>query len=444
MTSTPQEKLLYHGIRENAEYLNITKPRFFENKDMREVFSLDKEFYDKYKQIASKYQLWEIIRQTNNKELSEGKLDSIFDVDLNSYDKNWLKEHLEAWIELKTLHASVEDLVEYLNTTKADAENAKEVVQVAKDIILKRNNISLDDDLGLDFYDPISHEQSLLDTFPTGYPFLNDMLGGGFQKKTLVAFLGRIKIGKSIWLSNIAANAVKNGVNTVYVSFEMKDKKVVKRLGANLLDVRVDQYDEFSRNPSKIKSRFDRIGEDRLLSTPGSLTIKEYPASSVGVPDVERFLQKLEERKGEKLQLIVIDYINIMQDWHSPHSDNTYLKIKRIAEDLRAMATRNEWCVVTATQVTRDAFGSNDLSLSNVSESVGLLNTVDAMFGIIQDEMMKLGGDERRPKYLLKALALRDAEGTDSKQEFLIDYNFMRITQNLEAGTITDADFSNL
>ena len=42
----------------------------------------------------------------------------------------------------------------------------------------------------------------------------------------------------------------------------------------------------------------------------------------------------MEERKI-KLGCIVIDYINILSNFRNPNFENTYLKIKQIAEDLK-------------------------------------------------------------------------------------------------------------
>jgi hypothetical protein len=32
-----------------------------------------------------------------------------------------------------------------------------------------------------------------------------------------------------------------------------------------------------------------------------------------------------------------------MKNWRNPNTENSYSKIKQLAEDLRAMATRNNW-----------------------------------------------------------------------------------------------------
>lgn len=438
MLDVSQEKILYHALRKKIDFYNLTSPEYFNNNDIKTVFRLDKEFTLKYKNVPTKQQIFQIINQRNIKEITESKMDSIFDLDLNEYDNNWVDETIEFWLEYQTLITSVVDLSDYIQTTKVDSSNIKKFVQTAKDLIATRNNINLDFDLGLDFFDTNSHKQLLNDTFSSGYSFVDQCLGGGLQRKTLIVFAGKSKIGKSIWLSNLAVNAVRSGINTSYVSFELRDRGVIKRLGSNLLNIPISTYYSYAEQELNIKRKLETINLDALTAVPGKLIVKEYPASTIGVPDVERYLQKLEEAKGEKFELIVIDYINLMQDWRNPNSDSTYLKIKRIAEDLRAMATRNNWCIVTVTQVNRAAVNSSDLTIESISESMGIAHTADAVFGIMQDEMQKLENT-----YILKALALRDATTSEDRKHFHIDYEHMRITERMETGTYSNNSDSN-
>lgn len=156
----------------------------------------------------------------------------------------------------------------------------------------------------------------------------------------------------SIWLANIAANSVRLGYNTAVLSLEMRDRKLVKRLGANLLNVSMRDYAHTAEDKVMMKKRLAQVGYDSL-QVPGKLYVKEFPTSSAGVPDIERYLQKMEETKGIKFKVIILDYINILKNWRNPNSENMYMKIKQIAEDLRAMAMRNDWAIVTATQINR-------------------------------------------------------------------------------------------
>lgn len=78
-------------------------------------------------------------------------------------------------------------------------------------------------------------------------------------------------------------------------------------------------------------------------------------------------------------------------------------------------------------------FGSNDLSATNISESAALGHTVDAMFGIIQDELMHANRE-----YTLKLIANRDDGYKNARQKFLINYDLMRITQDSNSPMTTE------
>jgi len=433
MVSVHLEKIFYQYILQTKDYIPTVNERFFETEVLKESYKIAAEFYNKYGEAPTRKQIEELIKIRGLEEkITDKKLDIIYDVDLTTYDNDWLEENVEAWIEYKNLDGSVFDLMNYLQTTNVTPENVKDVVNNAKSIILERNNLDFKFDAGLDFFSPESHEQPVSDTFTTGYPYLDNVTGGGFSIKTLWVFLGQAKVGKSIWLANMAANSVKEGYNSAYISLEMRDRKVVKRLGANLLGISMNEYNQAATDQDLLKKKIANIGYE-TMKVPGKLFVKEYPTSTASVQDVERWLLKMEEIGGFKFKTVFIDYVNIMRNWRNPNSENTYMKIKQLAEDLRAMAMRNEWAVVTATQVNRDGFDSTDLSFGNVSESAALIHTIDAMFGIIQDPVMHT---ERT--YILKLMANRDDGHKNTKRKFNISYDFMRITEDPHSEMWTD------
>lgn len=433
MVATHLEKIFFHYLAERKELLAIVKPRFFESPDIRKIYEIVQEFTEKYSDVPTKAQVNELIKMKDLSQVLEpAKIDNIYEVNLKEYEEEWLKETAESWIEYKNLDLSVYDLLNFLKTTKVTTDNVKDVVQTAKNIITEKNNLQFSFDEGLDFFDPESHIQPLTDTFSSGIPMVDLVLGGGWYSKALFCFIGEMKIGKSIWLANVAANSVKLGYNTAVLSLEMRDRKLVKRLGANLLGITMKEYAGVADDKVLMKKKLSNLGYDSL-QVPGKLFVKEFPTSSAGVPDIERYLLKMEELKGIKFKVIVLDYINILKNWRNPNSENTYMKIKQIAEDLRAMAMRNNWAIVTATQINRSGFGSTDLSASNISESAALGHTVDAMFGIIQDEIMHANRE-----YILKLIANRDDGYKNARQKFLINYDLMRITQDMDSQMITE------
>lgn len=180
----------------------------------------------------------------------------------------------------------------------------------------------------------------------------------------------------SIWLANLAAQAVKLGYNSAVISLEMRDKHVVKRLGANMLGITMQEYAKLAEDQDLIKKKLSNIGYEDLKQ-PGKLWVKEYPTSSASTKDIERWLLKMEQLKGIKFKTVFIDYINILMNWRNPNSENMYLKIKQIAEDMRAMGTRNNWAIITLTQINRCLTLDTELETKN-----GIIQLKDAKEGM--------------------------------------------------------------
>jgi archaellum biogenesis ATPase FlaH len=425
MDLSHSENIILKNVICNPAYLETCKGEYFKNSGFQEIFYLAKKFWEKYREVPSQDQLKESVKLEGKEEkVQAGEIQAVFEVDLSKYQEDWLSETTELFIEYKNLVGSAVDGVKYIQSTPVTSDNIKEVVNTFKNIVIERNNIDFSFDQGLDFFHPDNHKQLTSTTFSTGFPFIDTVLGGGFSAKSLYVFMGMPKVGKSLWLGNLAAQAVKSGHNVAVISLEMNDRKYIKRLGANLLGIPVGEYSSTAEDEQRMKKKIQSMAYDNLRM-PGKLFVKEFPTSQASALDVERYLRKVEEQHGIKFKVVVIDYINIMKNWRNPNSENTYMKIKQIAEDIRGVAMSNQWAIVTATQTKQSEFDSTDLSISSASESSGLVATVDGLFGIIQDPMMYANRE-----YKLKLVANRDDGYKNAYKMFNVDYNYMRILEN--------------
>ena len=425
MDLTHSENVILRYILQNSPYLDTCKPDFFKNESLGIIFTGVKEFWDKYHEMPSAEQMVEAFKMKGGNMVDHSEIRSIYSIDLSKYEDIWLKETTEFFVEYKNLTKSAVDGLKYIQSTPVSSENIKTVIDTFKNIIVERNSINFSFDEGLDFFNPENHKQLTQNTFSSGFPFIDTVLGGGFSAKALYVFMGMPKVGKSLWLGNIAAQAVKTGHNVAVLSLEMSDRKYVKRMGANILGVPVSEYNKIADDEQAMKKKLGSMMYDNL-KVPGHLTIKEFPTSQASVNDIERYLKKMEEIKGIKFKVIVVDYINIMKNWRNANSENTYMKIKQIAEDLRGMAMQNNWSIITATQTKQGDFDASDLSINSAAESSGLVATVDGMFGIIQDPIMYANKE-----YKLKILANRDDGYKNAYKVFSVDYKYMRITEDV-------------
>lgn len=425
MDLTHSENIILRYILSRPDYLETCKSHFFKNEALGIVFESAKEFWDKYHDMPTSEQLVEAFKITGKGgDLKDSEIKAVYDIDLSKYEEDWLKETTEFFIEYKNLTKSAIDAVKYIQSTPVTSDNIKNVIDTFKNIVIERNNIDFAFDEGLDFFNPTSHKQYTSSTFSSGYPFIDTVLGGGFSAKALYVFMGMPKVGKSLWLGNLGAQAVKTGNNVAILSLEMTDRKYVKRVGANILGIPISEYSDSSNDDQLIKKKLSSVTYDNL-KVPGHLLIKEFPTSQASVNDIERYLRKVEEMRGIKFKVIIVDYINIMKNWRNPNSENTYMKIKQIAEDLRGMAMTNNWSIITATQTKQGDFDASDLSINSAAESSGLVATVDGMFGIIQDPIMYANKE-----YKLKILANRDDGYKNAHKIFNVDYRYMRISED--------------
>ena len=433
MNNEHVEPIWFCSIVSEPIYIESAKAIFFKDKRHQEAFKIVKSFWKKYSEIPTALQVKEVVKMLGLQDkLPETQVETLFSYNLTDYDPAWLKENTEAWIEWKNLEQSALDSITYIKSTPVNVENIKDVVNTFKSIIVDRNNLDFSFNLGLEFTDPSCHKQPKNSTFSSGYDFIDIALGGGFSAKSLYVFLGQPKVGKTLWLGNIAAQAIKSSNNVAVITLELSDRKYLKRIGSNLLDIKIGDYNNASEDSEFLKKKMRNLAFDNM-ATPGQLYIKEFGTSQASVLDIEKWLRKVEEVKGIKFKIVIIDYINIMKNYRNPNTENTYMKIKQIAEDLRAMGQSNHWAIVTATQTKQSEFDTTDLSMNSASESSGLVATVDGMFGIIQDPLMYTNNE-----YKLKVLANRDEGYKNAYRKFNVDYTYMRITEDQDSQIINE------
>jgi len=431
------EKIFFRLSLVKPKYLQSIKSGYYTSEEIDILSYLANKFYIKFHEAPGKEQL-KLLAQNSKKskeKITDGILDVIFGVDLDQYDDEWLTSTAESWIKWRTFDTSLTDTIEFIKTTKVTPENSDSIIQKVKGLINERNNITFNSDLGLNFFNPDDHDQKESEKVSSGYNFVDRVLSGGYDKGgNLVVYAGEQNIGKSIYLANDAANFVKMGVNTVVITAEMAAHKFVKRIGSNLLSIDINEYAEKAKNKDSIKRRLETVGDG--LTPPGQLFIKQMPTSQATVLDIDAYLTQVEEEHQVKIGAVVIDYINILANYRNPNSENTYLKIKQIAEDLRAMGQRHDWLIVTATQITRSGYNSSDITMTDIAESAGLSHTADVMFGIIQDDLMRASNE-----YWLKILKMRDGEGKGTKCQLNINWNYMRL---IETDNITNSNLHGI
>ena len=191
--------------------------------------------------------------------------------------------------------------------------------------------------------------------------------------------------GKSLGMCHMAAAALAQGRNVLYVTLEMAEERIAERIDANLLDIRIDKIKDLSQ--TDFQSRVEGISK----RTRGKLIVKEYPTAAAHVGHFRALLLELKLKKKFEPDIIYIDYLNICASsrFKGGSNINSYTLVKSIAEELRGLAVEANVPIVSATQTTRSGYGSSDVELTDTSESFGLPATADLMFALISTEELE-------------------------------------------------------
>jgi replicative DNA helicase len=216
----------------------------------------------------------------------------------------------------------------------------------------------------------------------------NKITKGGLPAKTLNIALAGTGVGKSLFMCHVAAGAMVQGKNVLYITLEMAEEKIAERIDANLLNVTLDDLmdlpkDMYDKKVARVKEKVT-----------GKLIIKEYPTASASVTHFRTLLNELNLKRSFVPDIIFVDYLNICCSSRikAGANINSYTYVKSIAEELRGLAVEYNVPIVSATQTTRSGFTSSDPGLEDTSESFGLPATADLMFALITSEDLEAMG----------------------------------------------------
>lgn len=305
-----------------------------------------------------------------------------------------------------------------------------DIIQKKKDISVCMENfqnimgISFDSDHGLDYFKDIGKVLEDLANpvarIPTGYPQFDRLIGGGipYDDVSLTVFMAQPGLGKSMMLSNLAANLLMRGQFPLIITLEMSEKMYFSRVNACMYNIEMQ----------KTRTSADKImvGATALRNAhPDSdLVIKEYGEYTLDSQKLINSVKKLIQKKKRTPDMILVDYINLMVPNYRTKHQTLYEKVGDICRELRVVSRVFKRPVVSATQTNRGGYNNSDVDMENTSDSAGINQACDFLGAFWQ-----LPGDKEAGKMTMNFLKDRyGGNGSGQKLEFKVDYKTLRIT----------------
>jgi KaiC/GvpD/RAD55 family RecA-like ATPase len=330
------------------------------------------------------------------------------ELQIEHYD--WLLAEFETFARHKALEAAI--------LKSADLLEKGEYGPV-EDLVKKAVQIGLQKDLGTDYFrDPRKRLEAIKDKngqVSTGWPSLDKKLFGGFNRGELNIFAGGSGAGKSLFLANLGVNWALNGMNVLYLTFELSENLVSMRIDSMVTDI--PTRDVF-KSIDDVEMKVRMIGKKS-----GAMQVKYMPTGKTA-NDLRSYIKEYEIKTKKRLDAILVDYLDLMMPISVKVSaENLFVKDKYVSEELRNLAMELNCVFVTASQLNRGAVEEIEFDHSHISGGISKINTADNLFGIFTSRAMR-----ERGRYQLQLMKTRSSSGVGTKIDLDFNVETLRIT----------------
>ena len=419
------EQTILRNLLTDEKYMRkvlpFIKPDYFQGV-YRTLFKETGKYVAKYNKLPTSETLIIELQESSNisNEQFQMSVDIIPQLFTNEeIDHDWLLDSTEKWCQDRAIHNAIMESISII-----DGKHDKLTKGALPDLLSKALGVAFDTNVGHDYVENAEERYEFYhteeDRIPFDLEFFNKITKGGFPNKTLNIALAGTGVGKSLFMCHVAASALVDGKNVLYITMEMAEERIAERIDANLLNIPIDQLETMP------KDMFTTKVADLARKTTGKLIVKEYPTGSAHSGHFRGLLNELKLKRRFEPDIIFVDYLNICASSRMKAmggSINSYTYIKAIAEELRGLAVEFELPIFSATQTTRSGYSNTDIGLEDTSESFGLPATADLMFALISTEEL-----EREGQMMVKQLKNRYNDPTKNKRFVIgVDRSKMRL-----------------
>lgn len=386
-------QIILKNLIENKPYVKRVLPyindQYFEQNSEKVLFNHIKQYIVKYGSLPTIEALY--IELSNDPKIPEPIYKAIDDTlieirqDMQPPNLDWLIETTEKFCKDRALRNALHRSITIYDGEDKDADKG-----MIPELLSEALAISFDQTVGHDYLDDAGDRYRYYHTteerIPTNLKMFNTVTKGGFPKKTLNILLAGPNVGKTAFLCHFAAGNLMESKNVLYITLEMSEEEIAKRIDANLMNI---TFDDLMQLP---KQYFDtRIDKLRQASR-GRLIIKQYPTGCANIGNFKALMNELNLKKKFRPDIIYVDYMGIMASFRVKHGANinSYNYIKFISEELRGLAVELNVPVLTGYQLNRSGHANSDPGMEDVADSFAINFTADSIYALlVNDELLQ-------------------------------------------------------
>jgi replicative DNA helicase len=222
---------------------------------------------------------------------------------------------------------------------------------------------------------------------PSGLRDLDAKLGG-LQKSDLLILAGRPSMGKTALATNIGFSAAFPGekrapeeaYKVAFFSMEMSSEQLATRILAEVSGISSDRI----RRGDVRQDEFSQVVEAAQMMDRAPFFIDDTPALTI--PMLRTRARRLKRQHG--LDLMIIDYLQLMRGSSSTGSENRVQEISEITRGLKAIAKELDVPTIALSQLSRAVEQRDDKrpQLADLRESGSIEQDADVVMFVYREE----------------------------------------------------------
>ena len=171
-------------------------------------------------------------------------------------------------------------------------------------------------------------------------------------------------------LAKLGTEAMKQGKNVLHVTLELNENYVGLRYDACFTGI---DFQNIRNNVDIVKQKISQV--------PGKLIIKYFPIKTVSAHTLKVHAERI-QMLGTKIDMMIVDYADILRPTHSDKNSNSYSEAGGIYEELRGVAGEMQIPIWTASQSNRAAMDEDIIQANNISDSYRKIMTADFVMSV--------------------------------------------------------------
>ncbi len=358
--------------------------------------------------------------------------------------------HMESWCSTVYDYAVLRELINACNQSVISCyDTEKEVAQILDGVemsILKARDLGIKHSIkdiktlineSVKYLQQLKNRDEATTGISTGYPGFDDKITG-MKRGEMIVLAARPSVGKTSFALNIVSNvALKKRpipFSVAVFSLEMTDEQLTRRLLCGEAGISEKDF----LNNSVTTADFSKITNAASLIMKSKIFID--PTPSLRIMELRAKARRLKKR--EKIDLLVIDYLQLMRADTVSKSETRQIEVSLISSGIKSLAKELNIPILVLAQLNRAAEQQRDgiPRLSNLRESGAIEQDADIVSFLHRDiEAHREAAEEDKNRGLDASLIIaKNRNGDIGKEDLLFFPKVMKFRSKNKYDNIQD------